>query len=493
MMSKLPKLVNKKTNAGLRGMGGEGALNSLALDFTTLPDGTIPTLSGSKWTVANGKAKCSPDLGANVIQNGGFATDTIWIKGAGWTIAGDGSPAVKVNNGLARKLEQNCLTMNRFYKATADIVRTTGDFYLMFGATEYGVAITANGAYSETGWAIDTYAAVWGGSADSAGTVDNVVYNPLTTSQLLAGAKFSHNYGTVGASWNRVRQPLCGVFMCLDSLENPQNGVFAMIGRTIRLIKMVNGVFTPLNTGSGILYSDGAPIEIRRANGTDVFQLFYNNVQGGIDYTVPGMTGTYHGLFSTDPVNTCTSFFLRSVNTTPINLLMLGDSKTAAFGGIPARFFDGVHAFSETPTRIATGGWTTAVLKQGIDAGLLAAVGTPNYVLINIGANDIGAMPVEADWKSNMNYILAALHTKYPGVPCYIMRVWRRGFASDCDTFNSWIGDIVTADALAYLGPDERVFLEGGDDGVTWTADGVHPTSDGYTLTARQWTSVMGL
>jgi lysophospholipase L1-like esterase len=171
---------------------------------------------------------------------------------------------------------------------------------------------------------------------------------------------------------------------------------------------------------------------------------------------------------------------------------MLGDSKTVGFGSVFGRLFSPPNEFTETPTRIATSGWTTANMAAGIDAALGAATGTPDYILVNLGANDTVSLPAEATWKANTNYYVDALNVKYPGVPIYMMRCWKRGEAADCNTIAGWIDDIVAGNASVHLGPDERVFLENGDDGATYTSDGTHPNDAGYYLTGRKWLEAMG-
>ena len=60
------------------------------------------------------------------------------------------------------------------------------------------------------------------------------------------------------------------------------------------------------------------------------------------------------------------------------------------------------------------------------------------------------------------------------------------------DTPGTWRKASGARAAWAHLGPDERAFLENGDDGVTYTTEGVHPNAAGYALTAAQWQAVMG-
>jgi lysophospholipase L1-like esterase len=180
---------------------------------------------------------------------------------------------------------------------------------------------------------------------------------------------------------------------------------------------------------------------------------------------------------------------------TRINALFYGDSKTLNAG--PLAYYASSHpnvAIWERPARIAVGGRTVASAKAAVDAELVAAVGTPDVILCNLGANEaLAGLPDEATWKANYLYILDAMHTKYPSANIYLMRVWVRDKLAECNTLASWIGDLVAARSFVHLGPDERVFLENGDNGTTYTSDGTHPTSpDGYRLEAAQWRSVLG-
>jgi lysophospholipase L1-like esterase len=141
-------------------------------------------------------------------------------------------------------------------------------------------------------------------------------------------------------------------------------------------------------------------------------------------------------------------------------------------------------------------GYTVSTMAALIDADLAATTFTPRYVLANLGANDVTDTPwaaiTEAGWKANYQYIFSAIKAKWPAVKIYIMRPWRRTFNARCDTLATWIADLVTSNpGTCYLGPDERVFLEAGDDGATWTSDGIHPTTAGYALTGQQWYNVL--
>jgi lysophospholipase L1-like esterase len=199
------------------------------------------------------------------------------------------------------------------------------------------------------------------------------------------------------------------------------------------------------------------------------------------------------------PLTYADSVITQSALRTTINVLPYGDSKTVdattfKTDSYPQYLCRAIGA-SETPTRIATGGQSTAAARAVIDARLASAVGTPNYILYNLGANDVTAMPAQATWEADTAYILDAMHTKWPSAHVYLMRPWRRTFLTECNTLATWqLNVLATRSAWAHVGPDERVFLENGDDGARYTSDGVHPRiQEGYVYTAAQWKIALGL
>ena len=143
------------------------------------------------------------------------------------------------------------------------------------------------------------------------------------------------------------------------------------------------------------------------------------------------------------------------------------------------------------PGDLATSGWGVADLAAAVDAWL--ASGPPrNFVLINIGVNNLGTVS-QATYESNLAYVLDAIHAKWPRCKPLVMRVWKRGFNSQSDTMDdTWIPNVLASRAWSGLGGDERVFLKGADDGASETVDGIHPTTAGYTATAAAWKAAMG-
>lgn len=117
---------------------------------------------------------------------------------------------------------------------------------------------------------------------------------------------------------------------------------------------------------------------------------------------------------------------------------------------------------------------------------------TVSKVLFNLGANDINGI-TQADWENYGGQIVDAMQAKWPAVKVYFMRPWMRDQAAAVAKVEAAITNVIAArPTWCFIGPDERVFLENGDNGVTYTTDGVHPNAAGYALTAAQWKTVLG-
>lgn len=188
------------------------------------------------------------------------------------------------------------------------------------------------------------------------------------------------------------------------------------------------------------------------------------------------------------------------------SFIAYGDSKTVAntwvialgdrlHGGPPWFIdFNVTTPIAGKPSVIARGGYTVAGMKALVDADLAATTPstTVGRIAFNLGANETNSMPTQAQWLADTRYVLDAFATKWPGVQVYLMRPWVRGHLSDCNTLAGWIDQVVSSRAFAHLGPDERIWLEGGDDGATMTADGIHYSAAGHVEAARQWALALG-
>lgn len=144
--------------------------------------------------------------------------------------------------------------------------------------------------------------------------------------------------------------------------------------------------------------------------------------------------------------------------------------------------------FWENPGRMALSGANTQGWAAIITSEMASRSGNPIYCPYNLGANDVTAMPSETNWKMWTLQIIDAIHVKWPNCQIYMMRPWRITYNTECDTLAGWIADIIALrSSFVHSGPDERIFLKNGDDGATYTSDGVHPNAAGQIETARQW------
>ena len=179
---------------------------------------------------------------------------------------------------------------------------------------------------------------------------------------------------------------------------------------------------------------------------------------------------------------------------------MLGDSKSLSTNTWPAALTSLLYTVSGlhwTLANQAVGGETVAQAAAIIDAKLTAmnvtnANESDIRVLANWGANDVSTLPAEATWKANYATIIDAVVAKWPTAKVYLVKPWRRGEAADCNTLAGWIDDLVALyPGVAFVGHDERTWLEGGDDGATMTTDGVHYSTAGQAAAAAQWEAII--
>ena len=424
---------------------------------------TFTDETGIKHSGGHSQKIAVADNFSGIVQNV-EADVNAWYINSGW---------VKVNSGAIQLL----LTMGNPYSVDADwaLLSSTG-----FGAT--------NRPFWQ--W--------WGGFE---GYIDDASAKLLSLPSLLSSIPFAKDFvidvALIGPAFRQF-----GLVWNLDSPTAPANFAMAYYDgfSAVNIDKYVAGVRASVATPAAT-YVAGARLRVIKYLNT--YWVIYNNVllSTGTISDAGVVDNLNLGIFGTD-ANSVYSYFHRLLcPNAPHNILAIGDSKTGGYGddvgheGYPIRMSATASAFVEYPTRIASGGITVALMQDEIDVDLAAATGTPEFVLINLGTNDAGSLPIEATWKADYAYILDAIHTKWATAKVYCMRVWNKNHEADCDTMATWLAAIIAPrSAWCYVGPDERVFLKGSDNGVSLTipADGVHPNPAGYQVTADQWRLSMG-
>lgn len=150
------------------------------------------------------------------------------------------------------------------------------------------------------------------------------------------------------------------------------------------------------------------------------------------------------------------------------------------------------QSWYESPKRLARASYTVNMMRGLLGSDLAANAFDPDYVLINLGANDMVALPTEAQWTGDLGYIVDAMHRRWPLARVLLMRPWRRSFETAADTLAAWITETIATRPWCALGPDEQVFLKGDDNGASLTVEGVHPNHAGHLATAAAWQAAMG-
>ncbi|MBK8113300.1 MAG: hypothetical protein IPK44_01625 [Candidatus Accumulibacter sp.] len=180
---------------------------------------------------------------------------------------------------------------------------------------------------------------------------------------------------------------------------------------------------------------------------------------------------------------------------TCVGVMVCGDSKSTAAYQWPRKAMDllasDTRPWEPRPAAYATSGWKASDLLAALQAGLGAEWATAHRAWVNIGANDLSAGTSEATYKANLAGIINALRAKYPTITIAVARPWIKTKNTESAAMKAWIGAVVATYASGVqLGPDETVWLENGDDGVTYTLDGIHYNSTGVTAAAAQWAAL---
>jgi len=176
------------------------------------------------------------------------------------------------------------------------------------------------------------------------------------------------------------------------------------------------------------------------------------------------------------------------VNTHEQHIFATGDSKSIGYVSNLLDILPGEWKIDTFPRS----GATTAEFITTMNVDILNANFVPNYILINLGANDVNWQYMsEETIKTAYAYILDTYHIVWPSAWIGIMQIWRRGCDTNSDLYNAWITDVIASRPWVHLGPDERIFLANGDNGITYTVDGIHPNTAGWVLTAEEWAQIL--
>lgn len=118
-------------------------------------------------------------LGAELVVNGDFASDTVWTKGTGWTISG--GSANRVPSAGSENLTQNILTVGKYYELTFTVSNyVAGSVTPLIGVSGNLVSVTANGTYTYRGVCAGNTTLYFQGNPASNLSIDNVSCKEIT-------------------------------------------------------------------------------------------------------------------------------------------------------------------------------------------------------------------------------------------------------------------------------------------------------------------------
>lgn len=249
-----------------------------------------------------------PQLGAELLTNGGFDADANWTKGGGWSISGGLAVGATAQTGLSQTLR---MADNLWYYTQWDIVTVTSSGVSPFnGSTIINPIDSTTGTKYRTFVAAGTTFGINGRGTGFSGTIDNVSLKAITLASMFSALPYGTHMATK-AQATVVAGTRAGVVANLDSATSPANFVIASVdGTSARLTKAVAGTYTELLTVA-VTYVPGAFVEIRRLAASNTYRLFYNNVQCGADQTIADaqiVSNTLAGMFNTWFGNTLAAF-----------------------------------------------------------------------------------------------------------------------------------------------------------------------------------------
>ncbi len=126
-----------------------------------------------------------PTEGADLVDNGDFATDSDWAKGTGWTISGGTANCDGTQTGTSSVYQDAGLTIGTRYKATVTISNySAGNIRILMGGSTYGGWVGTDGETTFVG--VQTYDQRIYVQADVnfIGSIDNVSVKEYTSADM---------------------------------------------------------------------------------------------------------------------------------------------------------------------------------------------------------------------------------------------------------------------------------------------------------------------
>jgi hypothetical protein len=302
----------------------------LAYDTFTRADGEIgvseatgpdlqmtPSLDWAGGVISSGKSIITPELGSELVTNGGFDSDTAWTKTGQWLIS-NGNANVTATG--TSSLSQSILSSGNWYSASVDT--SGGPTYepeVLFGGYFSGNGYGAGGIF--TGRAGAGTAIQFNVYNGWYATVDNISVKPLTFSSLFSTISTDNTDIVEDINITSIAGTQAGIVTNLDSEIQPNAGILAYLvrvnnstGAQIRIDKFTSATTWVNLQSTSVTYSPGATLRVITYHSdlnTLKVRVYYNNALVGSEQTITDpeiINNTRHGLFSTYEGNTFDNF-----------------------------------------------------------------------------------------------------------------------------------------------------------------------------------------
>jgi hypothetical protein len=428
-------------------------------------------LTAAGGVTGSGNYTAGPALGADLVTNGGFDSDTSWTKGSGWTIPGTGY--AHKGTAAAAGVSQAIAIGTRVLQITFDIVAlNAGNIFpqVTGSATVSGTNRTAVGTYSEylSGNNITSVAVRGDGSATNA-DIDNVV------------GKVALPYTGFGATgWTIIVSGIAASSHASEEvLAVLSDGTSNNFGRIIR--------DTSGNIRAQVTSFTSSLVDIDFGNVADnaSFAVAYaaavNNSAGSLNGAAVITDNTLTPLPPVSQFAHATGYKVQMTASRMSNanlviaaanpgasFLVAGDSIGASAGASGGNYWYTNLAADYTPDRaianISVGGYKS----QQIEAALLADTTHAGWTVIvwDGGYSEDGT---PQDWVDNITAGLVG-RTKFL-VICPLQRT---------DGDNQDVTDVIALIAAAW--PSNYLDLNGDLDDPLLRTDNLHPNDDGYDI-----------
>lgn len=322
--------------------GAQGGLRlPLAFDFSTMPDGALPSLlKGTTWSISSGKAINTPALGPNLLTDPGL--EATYTSGLCDTLTKFGSPVVAESadahegsraqqftataafdrlryptvNGAANTWYQfsawgkrtagSTSTTQANVTATGSIPPASTDAYVNAAYQQVKTSVVLTGANALSCFPLYQSSMVGGANTVIA---DDGALNAITHGSLFALAPATHANVIVKAQPGVLPDGTSfGLALRANAQTDPNSAILVGMYRQtndflwsyIYVIKLVAGAYSSVLAQVGTVIAANAYLEAR-VNGSTL-KVYYNNAQVGGDLTISDAelaSGNHHGIWST--------------------------------------------------------------------------------------------------------------------------------------------------------------------------------------------------